>query len=129
MQGSCVLYMYELLFIEETDLLGLGQVIVSTLVLEPSSRLFDDPPGFLLTARSRKGPPTTSIWKRNGVNITYNDSFEFNLRARCDIEGGCLDSIYESNLRVTGYLPGEYQYIVSNIARTSHSTMSITIHG
>lgn len=112
-----------------TFFIGLGQVSISRLFFQSSSQFFADPPVILLTGRSIEGPPTNSLWKRNGFTITNDDSFQITLITRCDIRSGCLRGIYDSNLRVTGYLPGHYQYFVSNEATTSVSIKSIRILG
>lgn len=90
-----------------------------------------DPPTFTLLAHSSGGPPATSVWTRNGVPITNsNSSFAIRLTSQCpQLNEACLNSEYESRLIVTGNLPGEYQYIVGNRARSTNSTSSIDFEG
>lgn len=111
-----------------TKLLGLGRVRISTVRVESSSYL-SNPATFTLIASSSGGPPSTSIWTRNGVTITNNSVFRVNLTPRCDSGAVCTHSLYESTLTVFGKLPGQYRYSVSNRASSSHSSTFITING
>lgn len=109
---------------------GLGQVNATGVILKEHN-FFTDPPTFTLLATSRNGPPTTSIWRRNGVPIKSNSSFTINVNTPClHDQQACINSIYEGTLNVNGNLPGEYQYSVTNRARNgSYSSASINIQG
>lgn len=73
-----------------------------------------------MVAISYGGPPTTAYWKRDGFFIKssikgpYSTSLSPHMRS------------YISRLVVKGYLPGKYEYFVSN--RDTDQALSVTIH-
>ena len=65
------------------------------------------------------GPPTDYTWTRNGAIISdggpYNISIGVNEKYGNSFTA-YAQSLYRSTLTVTGNLPGEYQYSVTNRA-------------
>ena len=102
------------------------------MTLRSGSR-FTGSPRFTLDARTSGGPPTTSTWTRDGVEITSGISLEVDTipqsTATADNVAAYLNTRYISTLIVTGVFPGVYQYSASNRAMASPSTTNITIEG
>ena len=90
-------------------------------------------PTFTLEARTSGGPPTTSTWTRNGVEITSGISLELDTdprdTANDDNRAAYLNARYISTLVVTGVSPGVYQYSASNRAMARPRTDSFNIEG
>ena len=90
-----------------------------------------------LEARTSGGPPTTSTWTRDGVEITSDSASDISLEvdtnpqstATDDNIAAYLNTRYISTLIVTGVFPGVYQYSASNRAMASPRTDSFTIEG
>ena len=97
------------------------------------------PPSFTLIGDTRGGPPVTSTWTRNGIEISdggsYNISLAVNEVNRIDVFEDDFDnrilvqSRYRSTLTVTGSLPGVYVFSVINRAMSAPRTASFTIEG
>ena len=93
-------------------LLGNGSI---TTVQCRSSRFTTNPISFQLFGDSTGGPPTTSYWTRNGVNITNDNTFSISISfTGSHDDAGHRAANYQSTLTVTGRQPGLYQYHVSN---------------
>ena len=98
-----------------------------------------DPPSFTLIGDTRRGPPVTNTWTRNGEMISDGGSYSISLAVnevnRIDVfESDFNDAIlrqsrYHSTLTVTGNLPGVYVYSVINRAMSAPRTASFTIEG
>ena len=98
-----------------------------------------DPPSFTLIGNTTGGPPETSTWTRNGVNISDGGSYSISLTVpgvpSRDAESLNVvnqifqQSRYHSTLTVTGNLPGVYVYSVINRAMSEPRTASFTIEG
>ena len=90
-------------------------------------------PRFTLEARTSGGPPTTSTWTRDGVEITSGISLEVDTDPQDAFTGDNVDAYlnarYISTLVATGVFPGLYQYSASNRAMASPRTDSFTIEG
>ena len=103
------------------------------MTLRSGSRFTGSSPTFTLEARTSGGPPTTSTWTRNGVEITSGISLEVDTDPQDSVSADNMDaylnSRYISTLAVTGVFPGVYQYSASNRATASPRTDSITIEG
>ena len=94
---------------------------------------------FTLIGDTTGGPPETSTWTRNGVIISDGGSYSISLAVNevnmhklgsTLFDGMVLqESRYRSTLTVTGNLPGEYVYSVSNRAMSTPRTASFTIEG
>ena len=101
--------------------------------LGSGSRFTGSNPTFTLEARTSGGPPTTSTWTRDGVEITSGISLALDTNPQNAATAGNVDaylnSRYISTLAVTGVFPGVYQYSASNRAMASPRTDSITIVG
>ena len=96
--------------------LGNGSI---TNVQSRSSPFTTNPISFQLFGDSTGGPPTTSYWTRNGVNITNNSTFSTSISfTGSHDDAGHRAANYQSTLNVTGKQPGAYLYYVSN-RRTS----------
>ena len=97
------------------------------------SRFTGSSPTFTLEAQTSGGPPTTSTWTRDGVEITSGISLEMDTDpqsvATPDNRDAYLNARYISTLVVTGVSPGVYQYSASNRAMASPRTDSFTIEG
>ena len=87
------------------------------------------PPSFTLHADTRGGPPTNYTWTRDGQVITSGGPYIISIAVNGNTEIVYYRSRYRSTLTVTGYLPGLYQYSVTNRATPSVLTSSITIEG
>ena len=103
------------------------------MTLGSGSRFTGSSPRFTLDARTSGGPPTTSTWTRDGVEITSGISLEVDTDPQStesdDNRDAYQNARYISTLFVTGVFPGVYQYSASNRAMASPSTASITIEG
>ena len=95
-----------------------------------------DPPSFTLIGDTTGGPPESSIWTRNGVTISDDDSYNISLTVPgvaslrvFDFAPILQESRYRSTLTVTGNLPGVYVYSVINRAMSEPRTASFTIEG
>ena len=90
-------------------------------------------PTFTLEARTSGGPPTTSTWTRDGVEITSGISLALDTvpqnEPSTDNLAAYQNARYISRLVVTGVFPGVYQYSASNRATASPRTDSFNIEG
>ena len=106
--------------------------MANDVTLRSGSRFTGSYPRFTLEARTSGGPPTTSTWTRDGVEITSGilalDTNPQNAATPENIDA-YLNSRYISTLVVTGVFPGVYQYSASNSAMASPRTASFTIEG
>ena len=104
-----------------------GQITTNeVLLLEPS--FFTDPPSFILIGSTSGGPPESYTWTRNGEEISDGGSYSISIGVSVHEEAFTM-SRYVSILRVTGNLPGVYQYSVSNRAMSNMRTASYAIEG
>ena len=95
-----------------------------------SSPFTTNPISFQLFGDSTGGPPTTSYWTRNGVNITNNSTFSTSISfTGPHNEAGHRATNYRSTLNVTGRQPGEYLYIVSNKRTAGIRTVQVVVDG
>ena len=103
------------------------------MTLPSGSQFTDSNPTFTLEARTSGGPPTTSTWTRDGVEITSGISLALDTNpqntATPDNIDAYMNARYISTLVVTGVFPGVYQYSASNRATASPKTDRITIEG
>ena len=117
-----------------------GVITTNTVTLDTSSSPFPgNPPTFTLYGDTERGPPVTSTWTRDGVEITDSTSFSISLRVNTILEDSPFgpnnndaafsNSRYRSTLTVTGSLPGNYQYSVNNRAMTNPRVDSFVIEG
>ena len=115
-----------------------GGVITSNdVTLDTSPSPFPgNPPTFTLYGDTERGPPVTSTWTRDGVEITEDLSLSINtiLEDHSDIglnnnDEAFSNSRYQSTLTVTGYRPGNYQYSVNNRAMSNPLVDSFLIEG
>ena len=101
--------------------------------LRSGSRFMGSNPTFTLEARTSGGPPTTSTWTRDGVEITSGISLEVDTDPQTsetvNNTDAYLNARYISRLVVTGVFPGVYQYSASNRAMASPRTDRIAIEG
>ena len=87
-------------------------------------------PSFILAGDTEGGPPETYTWTRNGAPITNGGSFSISIGVNGVTDPSAYDnSRYRSTLTVTGWLPGVYQYTVSNRATPIILTSNISIEG
>ena len=115
-----------MVYLKLNDTLGRTEgVITSNVVSVQSSSLSSTPPTITLAGVTTGGPPTTYTWRRNGVEITDEDSISIAVTE--DTDANRQISGYTSTL-VTS-LPGLYQYSVSNRAMITPHTGSIGIQG
>ena len=85
---------------------------------------------FQLFGDSTRGPPTTSYWTRNDVNITNNSTFNISISFTGQYDtAGYRAANYRSTLTVTGRQPGTYTYLVSNRRTTGIRTVQVLIDG
>ena len=85
---------------------------------------------FQLFGDSTGGPPTTSYWTRNGVNITNNSTFSTSISfTGSHDDAGHRAANYQSTLTVTGRQPGMYLYYVSNRRTTGTRTAQVLVDG
>ena len=106
-----------------------GAITTNQVSLSSSSSLMSDPPIFTLFGDTNGGPPTTYTWTRNGQVITNNASYSISIQVNRDTGDVFRDSLYRSTLTVTGVLPGEYQYSVTNRATSGMVTDQMNIEG
>ena len=110
-----------------------GSIMENDVTLRSGSRFFGSNPTFTLEARTSGGPPTTSTWTRDGVEITSGISLALDPNPQNAATGDNIDaylnSRYISTLVVTGVFPGVYQYSASNRAMASPRTDSFAIEG
>ena len=103
------------------------------MTLRSGSQFTGSNPTFTLEARTSGGPPTTSTWTRDGVEITSGISLALDTNPQDKPTADNLDAYmnarYISTLVVTGVFPGVYQYSASNRATASPRTDRITIEG
>ena len=103
------------------------------MTLRSGSQFTGSNPTFTLEARTSGGPPTTSTWTRDGVEITSGISLALDTNPQDPPTADNLDAYmnarYISTLVVTGVFPGVYQYSASNRATASPRTDRITIEG
>ena len=101
-----------------------------TTVQGRSSRYTTNPTSFQLFGDSTGGPPTTSYWTRNGINITNNSTFSTSISFMgSHDEAGHRAANYQSILTVTGKQPGMYKYHVSNRRTNSARIPQILVDG
>ena len=102
-------------------------------ILRSGSRFTGSNPTFTLEARTSGGPPTTSTWTRDGVEITSGISLALDTVLQNDPSADNIaayqNARYISRLVVTGVFPGVYQYSASNRAMASPRTDSFAIEG
>ena len=111
--------------------------MTNVVTLRSGSQFTGSNPTFTLEARTRGGPPTTSTWTRDGVEITSDSASDISLEldtvprdtATDDNRAAYLNSRYISTLVVTGVFPGVYQYSASNRAMASPRNDSFNIEG
>ena len=107
--------------------------MTNDVTLRSGSQFTGRNPTFTLEARTSGGPPTTSTWTRDGVEITSGISLALDTIPRdpptADNRAAYMNTRYISTLVVTGVFPGVYQYSASNRATTSPRNDSITIEG
>ena len=85
---------------------------------------------FQLFGDSTGGPPTTSYWTRNGINITNNNPFStFISFTGSHDEAGHRAANYTSTLTVTGRQPGVYLYHISNRRTSGLRTAQVLVDG
>ena len=110
-----------------------GSIVTNDVTHRSGSQFTGSNPTFTLEARTSGGPPTTSTWTRDGVEITSGISLEVDTDPQStetdDNIDAYLNSRYISTLFVTGVFPGVYQYSASNRAMASPMTDSIIIEG
>ena len=103
------------------------------MTLRSGSRFTGSSPRFTLDARTSGGPPTTSTWTRDGVEITSGISLALDTDPQAtptaDNSDAYQNARYISTLVVTGVSPGVYQYSASNRATAIPRTASFTIEG
>ena len=101
-------------------------VITSNQVSLISFSFQSDPPTFTLLGATSGGSPTTYTWTRNDQVITNSASYSISIQVERSPDGFQY-SRYHSTLTVTGRLPGEYQYSVTNRATSGMVTDEIAI--
>ena len=94
-----------------------------------SSSFLSNTPTFTLAGVTRGGPPTTYTWTRNGSVITDGGPYSISIAVTADSQINRENAGYTSTLRVTGNLPGLYQYSVSNRATATTRSNSFSIEG
>ena len=103
-----------------------------TTVQGRSSPFTTNPISFQLFGESTGGPPTTSYWSRNGVNITTNSTFSISISFTGPFnDDGYRAANYQSTLTVTSNQPhpGTYLYRVSNRRTTGTRTAQVLVDG
>ena len=116
--------------------LGLGIITINEVEIVESDFQVD-PPTFTLCGETRGGPPETYIWRRNGEVITGGGPFNITVgvddvfRDRPILMTRIVnqESRYRSTLTVSGFLPGVYEYSVTNRATSGMVVDSINIEG
>ena len=110
-----------------------GSITEFDVTLRSGSQFTGSNPTFTLEARTSGGPPTTSTWTRDGVEITSGISLALDTDPQNqeteDNVDAYMNARYISRLVVTGVFPGVYQYSASNRAMASPRTDSFTIEG
>ena len=112
-----------------------GSIVTNDMTLRSGSQFTGSSTRFTLEARTSGGPPTTSTWTRDGVEITsgISISLEVDTDPQAVVTTGNIDaylnSRYINTLVVTGVFPGVYQYSASNRAMASPRTDSFAIEG
>ena len=106
---------------------GQGAITSNSMSLLPSFQ--SDPPTFTLAGVTRGGPPTTYTWTRNGEVITDGGPYSISIAVTENNQANRQIAIYTSTLRVTGNLPGLYQYSVTNRATATSLSRSSNIEG
>ena len=97
-----------------------------------SSPFTTNPISFQLFGDSTGGPPTTSYWTRNNVNITNNSTFSISISFTGPFNtAGYRVADYQSTLTVTSEQPqpGTYLYRVSNRRTTGTRTAQVLVDG
>ena len=107
---------------------GQGAITVNQMSLQSSS-FQSNPPTFTLAGVTRGGPPTTYTWTRNGEVITDGGPYSISIAVTENNLVNRQFAIYTSTLRVTGNLPGLYQYSVTNRATATPMSRSFSIEG
>ena len=103
--------------------LGNGNITAVSTVEGRAENYTANLPFFQLVGESTGGPPTTSYWTRNGVNITNSSTFSISISfTGSHDDAGHRAANYTSILTVTGRQPGVYQYHVSNRRTTGTRT-------
>ena len=101
---------------------------ISSNVMSIRSSLSSVPPTVTLTGVTEGGPPTNYTWRRNGVVITDDDpEYSISIAVTANTNANRLASGYTSTL-VT-YLPGDYQYSVTNRATATPLVSNATLGG
>ena len=109
--------------------------MTNDVTLHSSSQFMGSNSTFTLEARTSGGPPTTSTWTRDGVEIAGGISLALDtlidpgVTPTDDNIDAYQNARYISRLVVTGVSPGVYQYSASNRAMTSPRTDSFAIEG
>ena len=110
-----------------------GSIMTNDVSLRSGSQFTGRNPTFTLEARTSGGPPTTSTWTRNGLEITSGISLALDTDPQseptADNADAYMNARYISTLVVTGVFPGVYQYSTSNRAMASPWTDSFAIEG
>ena len=97
-----------------------------------SSPFTTNPISFQLVGDSTGGPPTTSYWTRNGVNITNDNTFSISISFTGSHDNaGHRAANYQSTMTVTSEQPqpGTYQYHVSNRRTSGPRTAQVLVDG
>ena len=104
--------------------------IATNIVTLQSSSFESNPPTFTLVGDTSGGPPTISIWRRNGEELSDSNSYSISIEANPnDDQDGRVNARYRSTLVVTGMLPGVYEYQVGNKATSGDVRDSLNIEG
>ena len=107
--------------------------MTNDVTLLSGSRFTSSNPTFTLEARTSGGPPTTSTWTRDGVEITSGISLALDTIPQdpptADNLAAYQNTRYTSRLVVTAVFPGLYQYSASNRAMASQRTASFNVEG
>ena len=76
---------------------------------------------------SMGGPPTTSVWTRDGFVVAGTKHGAYSIAL--SLSRRRSESTYVSRLTATGYLPGKYEYSVYNEATTRFVRNSFQVDG
>ena len=110
-----------------------GSIVTNVVTLRSGSQFTVSNPTFTLEGRTSGGPPTTSTWTRDGIEITSGISLSLDTNpqnsATSDNVDAYMNARYISTLVVTGVFPGVYQYSAGNRAVASPRTESFNIEG
>ena len=106
-----------------------GRIVNISVSLSSSPPFSIGSPSFTLVGETRRGPPVTYTWRRNGTTLANGGSYSISISVKESSFARFRESIYVSTLTVTGRLPGIYQYSVTNKAMSSTVTSSIGIEG